>query len=68
MFDDKVLVSIIKGIGQDGFCLMSQILEFEMFCIKIGVLSGLNLVKEVVECMLIGIVIVSESEDVWSWV
>ncbi len=66
MSEDKVLVSTTKGIGQQGFRLMSQILELDTPCNKIGVLSGPNLAKEVAERMLTGTVIASEHEEVRS--
>ena len=42
-----VLIHAIKGIEPDSFMRMSQILQAETCCKKIGVLSGPNLAKEV---------------------
>ncbi|AUM11241.1 NAD(P)H-dependent glycerol-3-phosphate dehydrogenase [Ketobacter alkanivorans] len=62
--EDQILVSTTKGIGEDGFKLMSQILEENTPCKYIGVLSGPNLAKEVAERTLTGSVIASEHEEV----
>jgi len=62
--EDQILVSTTKGIGEDGFKLMSQILEETTPCKYIGVLSGPNLAKEVAERTLTGSVIASEHEEV----
>lgn len=62
--NDQILVSTTKGIGADGFKLMSQILEESTPCSRIGVLSGPNLAKEIAERTLTGSVIASEHEDV----
>lgn len=61
---DKILVSTTKGIGEEGFKLMSQILQENTPCERIGVLSGPNLAKEIAERTLTGSVIASEYEDV----
>lgn len=62
--DDTLLVSTTKGIEEDGFQLMSQILERETPSRKIGVLSGPNLAKEIAERTLTGTVIASEDPEV----
>lgn len=62
--EDTYLVSTTKGIEADGFLLMSQILERETNCKKIGVLSGPNLAKEIADRTLTGTVIASEDPDV----
>lgn len=59
---DQLLVSTTKGIEEDGFLMMSQILAQETPCQQIGVLSGPNLAKEIANRMLTGTVIASESE------
>lgn len=64
MNSEQLVVSTTKGISEQGFLLMSQILEQETPCSKIGVLSGPNLAKEVAERHLTGTVIASEDEDV----
>lgn len=61
---DQVLVSTTKGIEENGFLMMSQILAQETPCQYIGVLSGPNLAKEVANRTLTGTVIASESETV----
>jgi glycerol-3-phosphate dehydrogenase (NAD(P)+) len=62
--EHQILVSTTKGIEEDGFKLMSQILESCTPCKKIGVLSGPNLAKEIAERTLTGSVIASEHEEV----
>ncbi len=61
---DQILISTTKGIEEDGFLLMSQILETDTDCEKIGVLSGPNLAKEIANRTLTGTVIASEHEEV----
>lgn len=61
---EQILISTTKGIEEDGFLLMSQILEADTDCEKIGVLSGPNLAKEIADRTLTGTVIASEHEDV----
>lgn len=61
---DQVLVSTTKGIEEDGFLMMSQILAQETPCELIGVLSGPNLAKEIANRTLTGTVIASEHESV----
>lgn len=60
----QILVSTTKGIEADGFLLMSQILQMETPCSKVGVLSGPNLAKEIIDRALTGSVIASEFEEV----
>ncbi|MFT5117681.1 MAG: glycerol-3-phosphate dehydrogenase (NAD(P)+) [Kiritimatiellia bacterium] len=57
------VVSTTKGIDKSGFTLMSQILEQELSLHKIGVLSGPNFAKEMIENQLTGSVIASEDAD-----
>ena len=62
--DDTIVVSTAKGIEPEGFTLMSQILEQELPGHPIGVLSGPNFAKEIVQQQQTGTVIASESERV----
>lgn len=59
---DQMLVSTTKGIQEDGFHLMSQILKEHTCSEHVGVLSGPNLAKEITARYLTGTVIASESE------
>lgn len=54
------LISLTKGIEAETFCLMSQILEQELPDHPIGVMSGPNLAKEIVERQLTATVIASK--------
>ncbi len=58
---DALLVSTTKGIEGKGFTLMSEILEQEMPGHAIGVLSGPNFAKEIIEQQQTGTVIASDS-------
>lgn len=58
--EHQILVSTTKGIQEDGFKLMSQILEEETGLLHIGVLSGPNLASEVAEKQLTATVIASD--------
>lgn len=62
--DDAMVVSTAKGIEPEGFTLMSQILEQELPSHAIGVLSGPNFAKEIVQQQQTGTVIASEYEGV----
>lgn len=57
------LVSTTKGIGRDGFTLMSQILNQELPGASVGVLSGPNFAKEMVNGQITGSVIASLDEE-----
>ncbi|HEY9035368.1 MAG TPA: NAD(P)H-dependent glycerol-3-phosphate dehydrogenase [Pseudomonadales bacterium] len=58
--DDNVLVvSLTKGIEPSGFRLMSEIIEEEMPGVRLGVLSGPNLAREIASRQLTGSVIAS---------
>lgn len=57
---EQILVSTTKGIEEDGFRLMSQVLEEETGATHVGVLSGPNLASEVAEKQLTATVIASE--------
>lgn len=60
-----VVVSTAKGIEPgEGFTLMSQILEQELAGHPIGVLSGPNFAKEIVQQQQTGTVIASEDDGV----
>ena len=61
---EQILVSTTKGIEEDGFLMMSQILLKETPCHLVGVLSGPNLAKEIANRTLTGTVIASEHEAV----
>ncbi|MGQ7245715.1 NAD(P)H-dependent glycerol-3-phosphate dehydrogenase [Halomonas sp. V046] len=60
---DQVLVSTTKGIEEEGFKLMSQILEDETGFSHVGVLSGPNLAGEVADKQLTATVIASTDAD-----
>lgn len=57
---DQILVSTAKGIQEEGFKLMSQILEEETGFSHIGVISGPNLAGEIAEKQLTATVIASD--------
>lgn len=59
-----IVISTTKGIEEEGFCLMSQILEQELSDVKIGVLSGPTFAKEIVQNQYTGSVCASEHQDV----
>lgn len=61
--DDALVVSCTKGIYADGFLLMSQLIEKYWPRSRVGVLSGPNLAKEVVEQRFSGTVIASPDEE-----
>ncbi|QEA40436.1 NAD(P)H-dependent glycerol-3-phosphate dehydrogenase [Pistricoccus aurantiacus] len=58
--DRQILLTTTKGIQEDGFKLMSQILEEETGSTHIGVLSGPNLASEVADKQLTATVIASD--------
>lgn len=63
LMKDTIVVSTAKGIEPEaGFILMSQILEQELPGHPIGVLSGPNFAKEIVQQQQTGTVIASENE------
>lgn len=57
--DGAMVISTTKGIGRDGFTLMSQILAEELPGRAIGVLSGPNFAKEMIQGQITGSVIAS---------
>lgn len=62
--DGTIVVSSTKGIEGESFSLMSQILESELPNTRIGVLSGPNFAKEIVQNQYTGTVVASELEAV----
>ncbi|MBS9404357.1 NAD(P)H-dependent glycerol-3-phosphate dehydrogenase [Halomonas sp. TRM85114] len=60
---EQILVSTTKGIQEDGFKLMSQILEEETGFVHIGVISGPNLASEVAQKQLTATVIASDDPE-----
>ncbi|GAB3098743.1 NAD(P)H-dependent glycerol-3-phosphate dehydrogenase [Aestuariicella hydrocarbonica] len=61
---DTIVVSTTKGIELESFTLMSQILEQELQNVHIGVLSGPNFAKEIVQQQQTGSVIASDDDAV----
>jgi glycerol-3-phosphate dehydrogenase (NAD(P)+) len=60
---DQTLVSTTKGIQEEGFKLMSQILEEETGFKHIGVISGPNLASEIAQKQLTATVIASDDPE-----
>lgn len=60
---EQILVSTTKGIQEEGFKLMSQILEDETGFTHVGVLSGPNLASEVAQKQLTATVIASHDAE-----
>jgi len=58
------VISTTKGIEPESFTLMSEILEQELPTYAIGVLSGPNFAKEIVQQQLTGSVVASEHSAV----
>jgi glycerol-3-phosphate dehydrogenase (NAD(P)+) len=58
--DNALVISTTKGIEADGFVLMSQVLQQEIPNVRLGVMSGPNLAKEIADRQLAGTVIASE--------
>lgn len=61
---NSIVISTTKGIEKEGFLLMSQILEQELKDVRIGVLSGPNFAKEIVQNQYTGSVVASEDQSV----
>src|SRR5690625_4651008 len=57
---EQILVSTTKGIQEEGFKLMSQILEEETGFAHIGVISGPNLASEIAQKQLTATVVASD--------
>jgi len=58
----QILISAAKGIETDSFLLMSELIEAETGSQNIGVLSGPNLAKEIVDKKITASVIASEND------
>ncbi|WP_447553221.1 NAD(P)H-dependent glycerol-3-phosphate dehydrogenase [Vreelandella sp. EE22] len=56
---EQILVSTTKGIEQEGFLLMSQVLEQETGFAHIGVIAGPNLASEIADKQLTATVVAS---------
>ena len=63
LLSDKMVISTTKGIEPVTFDLMSQILTEELKQLRIGVLSGPNLAREIVAKAVTATVIASEDEQ-----
>ncbi|TDO08693.1 NAD(P)H-dependent glycerol-3-phosphate dehydrogenase [Halomonas ventosae] len=63
LHDTQILVSTTKGIQEEGFKLMSQILEEETGFPHIGVISGPNLAAEIADKQLTATVIASDDPN-----
>jgi len=61
---NSIVISTTKGIEHEGFTTMSQVLEQELSNVRIGVLSGPNFAKEIIQKQLTGTVIASEDKTV----
>lgn len=57
---DHIMISTAKGIQEEGFLLMSEILKSHTPSQHIGVLSGPNLAKEIAQNQLTATVVASE--------
>lgn len=58
-----IVISTTKGIEEAGFTLMSQVLEQELTDVRIGVLSGPNFAKEIIQNQFTGSVVASEDDE-----
>ncbi len=61
---DSILVSTTKGIEADSFKLMSQVVREEIPDVKLGVMSGPNLAREIAAKQITGTVIASDDPEV----
>lgn len=61
--DQAMVISCTKGIHGDGFLLMSEVLRRQWPHARIGVLSGPNLAREIMEKKFSGSVIASEDPE-----
>src|SRR5699024_12872303 len=61
--EGTIVVSCTKGIAADSFKLMSQVLMQQWPQARVGVLSGPNLAKEIVDKSFTGTVIASEDDE-----
>lgn len=64
VISEQYVVSTTKGIESTGFHLMSEIIKDELPDVKVGVISGPNLAKEIAQHHLTATVIASEDEGV----
>ncbi|MDD7804740.1 MAG: NAD(P)H-dependent glycerol-3-phosphate dehydrogenase [Endozoicomonas sp. (ex Botrylloides leachii)] len=64
MLTGKIVISTTKGIEPETFALMSAILAEELKQVRIGVLSGPNLAKEIVAKAVTATVIASQNKEV----
>lgn len=60
---EAMIISTAKGIEPEGFTLMSQILEQELPEHRIGVLSGPNFAREIVQQQQTGSVVAGEDDE-----
>jgi len=60
---DCILISTTKGIEANGFRLMSQVLSEEIHNVRLGVMSGPNLAKEIAAKQLTATVVASGNEE-----
>ncbi|MEH6550883.1 MAG: NAD(P)H-dependent glycerol-3-phosphate dehydrogenase [Pseudomonadales bacterium] len=60
---EAMLISTTKGIEADSFKLMSEVLAEEIDHVRIGVMSGPNLAREIADQQLTGTVIASLDEE-----
>lgn len=58
--EDQIMISTAKGIQEEGFLLMSEILRSHTPSRHIGVLSGPNLASEIAQKQMTGTVVASE--------
>jgi glycerol-3-phosphate dehydrogenase (NAD(P)+) len=59
----SILISTTKGIEANGFRLMSQVLSEEIPNVRLGVMSGPNLAKEIAAKQLTATVVASADDD-----
>ncbi len=59
---NAMVISTTKGVEAGGFLMMSQVLAQELSDVRIGVLSGPNFAKEIIQNQYTGTVIASEHE------
>lgn len=59
---DQIMISTAKGIQEDGFLLMSEILKTHTPSQHVGVLSGPNLAKEIAQKQMTATVVASDDQ------
>ena len=62
--EEAIVLSTTKGIEANSFTFMSEILEQELSRVRVGVLSGPNFAKEIIQNQFTGSVISSKHESV----